>query len=272
MVVMHILQAIILGIVEGFTEFLPISSTGHLILAEKALGFEDYQDVFTVVIQSGAIAAVIWFYRKDLWLKTIGFFKRDYAALKFWKLLVIATIPAGVIGLALDKASQQITTPFVVALALIIGGIVLLIVDRGKEANDKHRIEPNMDRITTKQAIIIGFGQCLALIPGVSRSGATIVTGLGVGLDRPTVTAFSFYLSIPVLILASGYKLIKHGDQLGRIDGGATTIVIGMVFAFITALMAVSWLLRYVSHHNFQMFAYYRIVLGFFILLLLGVL
>jgi undecaprenyl-diphosphatase len=264
---MHILQAIILGIIEGLTEFLPISSTGHLILAEKVLNFHDVQDVFTVVVQSGAIAAVIWFYRKDLIQKTIGLFKRDIAALAFWKIWVIGTIPAGLIGFALEKASNSITTPFVVAIALIIGGIILLVVDRGKD--DKHRIEPNLSRINVKQALLIGIGQCFALIPGVSRSGATIVTGLGIGIDRPTITAFSFYLSIPLLVLAGMLKMVKHGDVLGQISGGATTLIVGLIVAFITALFAVSWLLRYISRHNFQIFAYYRIVLGVFILAVL---
>ncbi len=269
--IMHIIQAIILGIVEGFTEFLPISSTGHLILAEKALNFDDYKDVFTVVIQSGAIAAVIWYYRKDLIEKTIGLFKGKAYALHFWKLLVIGTIPAGIVGLLLDNATQSLTTPLVVAMALIVGGIILLIVDRGK-VDARHGDEPNIGKLTIKQALIIGAGQCFAIIPGVSRSGATIVTGLGIGLDRATVTAFSFYLSIPVLILASGLKLVKHGDALGQIAGGTSSIIIGLIFAFITALIAISWLLRYISRHNFQVFAYYRIALGIVILLLLGVL
>ncbi len=268
---MHIIQAIILGIVEGFTEFLPISSTGHLILAERALNFDDYKDVFTVVIQSGAIAAVVWYYRKDLLEKTIGLFKGKAYARHFWKLLVIGTIPAGIIGLLLDNATQNITTPLVVALALIVGGIILLLVDRG-EVDATHGDEPNISKLSLKQAFIIGIGQCLAIIPGVSRSGATIVTGLGIGIDRATITAFSFYLSIPVLVLASGLKLVKHGDALGNIAGGTASIVVGLIFAFITALISISWLLRYISHHNFQVFAYYRIVVGVLILLLLGVL
>lgn len=266
---MYILQAIILGIVEGLTEFLPVSSTGHLILAERALGFQDYQDVFTVVIQVGAIAAVIWFYRHDLIAKTIGLFRWQPAALRFWKLLAVATIPAGVFGLLLDSSMERITTPFVVALSLIVGGVILWLVDRGKVHGQQ---EPKVDAITFKQALLVGLGQCVAIIPGVSRSGATIVSGLGVGLDRATATAFSFYLSIPVLVLASGYKLVKHGDAFGQISGGYVSLAVGLVAAFVTALLAVSWLLRYISRHNFRPFAYYRIALGIVILLLLGAL
>ncbi|MEO6513502.1 MAG: undecaprenyl-diphosphate phosphatase [Candidatus Saccharimonadales bacterium] len=269
------LIAILLGIIEGVTEFLPISSTGHLIVAEHLLGFKDVQDLFTVVVQIGAIFAVVWFYREDLLSKIVGLFKRETEALNFWKLLIVATIPAGLIGLALDKSMQSITTPLVVALALIVGGIVLWVVDRkpvqrprrGSSVVDK----PDFGKIPLKNALLIGFGQSVAIIPGVSRSGATIVTGLATGLTRTTATAFSFYLSIPVLVLASGLKLVKHGDQLGQLPGGASALVLGLIAAFITALLSVSWLLRYISGHNFKAFAYYRIALGALILLLLAV-
>jgi undecaprenyl-diphosphatase len=272
---MDFLVAIILGIVEGVTEFLPISSTGHLIIAERLLGFKDVQDLFTVVVQVGAILAVVWFYRQDLIAKIAGLFRRDSAALNFWKLLIIATIPAGLIGLALDKSMEHLTTPGVVAVMLILGGVVLWLVDRkpvlrprrGSGAVD----HPDFDSISTKKALLIGLGQSVAILPGVSRSGATIVTGLATGLNRTTATAFSFYLSIPVLVLASGLKLIKHGDQLHRLPGGSAALVLGMAAAFITALFSVSWLLRYIAGHNFKMFAYYRIGLGALILLLLAV-
>jgi undecaprenyl-diphosphatase len=270
---MHILVAILLGIIEGVTEFLPISSTGHLIVAEHILGFKDVQDLFTVVVQVGAILAVVWFYRKDLLSKIAGLLRREPSALTFWKLLVLATIPAGIVGLLLDKSTQDLTTPLVVAIALILGGIVLWIVDRKpvqqprRGSNTEH---PSFESISTKKAVLIGLGQSLAIIPGVSRSGATIVTGLATGLSRTTATAFSFYLSIPVLVLASGLKLVKHGDQVGQLPGGAPALVVGLVAAFITALLSVSWLLRYIAGHNFKMFAYYRIVLGALILLLLA--
>lgn len=259
-----LLEAIILGIIEGLTEFLPVSSTGHLIVAGELLDFKDSHDIFTVVIQVGAIAAVLWYFRKDLIGRVQGLLRREKQALQFWKLLLIASIPAGLLGLAMDNYMEKITVPVVVAIALILGGIVLWIVDR--KPVPKQDIDPNIDGIKTRQAWLVGLGQCVAIIPGVSRSGATIVSALATGMDRATATAFSFYLSIPILVAASGYKLIAHGDSLGDISGGATAIVVAMIAAFITALAAVSWLLHYVSRHNFKPFAYYRIGLGIAIL------
>lgn len=264
-------EAMLLGIVEGVTEFLPVSSTGHLILTEQALGFKDNQDLFTVVIQLGAIAAVIWFYRRDLAEKNAGLVHRDPEAVRFWKLLALGTIPAGIVGLLLDKSMDTLTTPGVVAAALIGGGIILWLVDQrpapAKNSRDEH---VDFREVSFKRALIVGLGQCVAIIPGISRSGATIVSGLATGMNRPTATAFSFYLSIPVLVLASAYKLAKYGDSLHTIPGGMGALVVGLVFAFITALLAISWLLHYISHHSFRPFAYYRIILGIVILLLIG--
>jgi undecaprenyl-diphosphatase len=266
---MHILVAAILGLVEGITEFLPISSTGHLIVFEKLLKFHDVHDLFTVVVQSGAILAVIWFYWRDLSSKVVGLFKWDSLAVHFWKLLIIATIPAGVVGLALNSVQDRFTTPAVVAVALIVGGVILWLVDR--KPAPRHAEEPaDIATISFKKALIVGLGQCVAIIPGVSRSGATIVTGLGTGLNRPTATAFSFYLSIPVLVLASGLKLIKDGNQIHQLSGGAAALIVALIVAFGTAFMSIKWLLHYVSHHNFTSFAYYRIVAGVIILLLLA--
>lgn len=266
-------QALLLGIVEGITEFLPISSTGHLIVTQRALGFQDHHDLFAVVIQVGAIAAVVWFYRQDLWQKTSGLLHRDKAAFNFWKILIIGTIPAGILGLAFDNISAAITTPFIVALALIIGGIILWIVDNKPVHTPDDSAGNNLaqlDTITAKQALLIGLGQCIAMIPGVSRSGATIVSGLAVRLNRPTATAFSFYLSIPVLVLASLYKLVKYHAEIPAITGGISGILVGLIASFITALLAVSWLLRFITHHNFKPFAVYRIVAGLVILVLLA--
>jgi undecaprenyl-diphosphatase len=263
-----IFEAIILGIVEGLTEFLPVSSTGHLIIAGDILNFKDAQDIFTVVIQVGAIAAVIWYFRNDLAQRITGLLQRDKQAIRFWTLLVIATIPAGILGLLLDTYMEKITVPVVVAWALIVGGIILWLVDRKPVV--QREIKPNIDGITTKQAWLVGLAQCVAMIPGVSRSGATIVGGLGAGMDRPTATAFSFYLSIPVLVMASAYKLVVHRDTVGDISGGLVAILVGILFAFITALAAVSWFLHYVSRHNFKPFAYYRIALGIIILIWLA--
>src|SRR5688572_16493737 len=232
-----LIEAIILGVVEGLTEFLPISSTGHLIVAEHLLEFEDAKEIFTVVIQVGAIAAVIWYFRQDLFRRVRGLLRREKQAIRFWTLLAIGTIPAGMLGLLIDSQMEHITTPTVVALALIVGGIVLWFIDNKPVKHQKE--EPKIDKIGIKQAWYVGIGQCLALIPGVSRSGATIISGLFAGMDRATATAFSFYLSIPVLVLASAYKLVKHGDAIPSISGGVPAIALGMVAAFLTALAAI---------------------------------
>ncbi len=265
----HILQAIILGIVEGLTEFLPISSTGHLIVAENLIKFKDTAELFTVVIQVGAIAAVVWFYRLDLIQKITGLFARSDLAKKFWLNLIIATIPAGLVGLLLDKTMQKYAVPKTVALALIAGGIVLWLVETYHRA-PKAKGEAQLDKITAKQALGVGVAQIVSLVPGVSRSGSTIVGGLLSGLDRVTATAFSFYLSMPIMVLASGYKILKEREHIGSLPGGALALVIGVVVAFVTALIAVKWLLKYVSTHDFKGFAYYRILFGVLILILLA--
>jgi len=276
-----IIHAIILGIIEGFTEFLPISSTGHLIVAEHAIGFKDMAELFTVVIQIGSVSAVIWYYRLDLIDRISGLLKREKEANKFWINLIIATIPAGLIGVALDKTLQKYAVPRTVAVSLILGGIVLWLVEtyhhqnRGERSRARLQAEERapkaqLDTITSKQALGVGVAQVVSLVPGVSRSGATIVGGLLSGLDRVTATAFSFYLSIPVMVLATGYKVAKNHHQISQLPGGKTALIVGIVTAFITGLIAVSWLLQYVSKHDFKNFAYYRIVFGFFILLLLA--
>jgi len=258
--------AMILGIVEGFTEFLPISSTGHLIVAERILHFKDPNDVFTTVIQIGAMAAVVWFFRKDIWQKIQGLFRKDKPAIHFWTILVLATIPAGLVGLILDKHMNSITTPTVVAITMIIGGVILWLVENIHHAY-KQQQEIELEKVSTRQAVWVGLAQAVSIIPGTSRSGATITGGLLTGLDRPTAAAFSFYLGIPILFLASVFKLLKHGSEIKTVSGGWAAVIVGTIFAFITALLAISWLLRYISKHSFKPFAYYRIVMGTLILL-----
>lgn len=265
---MEVLQALLLGIVEGLTEFLPISSTGHLILAEEYIEFKDTAKVFTVVIQLGAILAVAWYYRKDLKERIAGLFGGQKKHSDFWVNLAIATIPAGLLGLLLANNFEEYSTPGVVAAALILGGIALWLVDRSPSPDKPEPIK--LDQVNKKQALTVGLVQCLALVPGVSRSGASIVGGLFGGLNRPTATAFSFYLGIPVLGLASAYKLVTDWDKVGEISGGATSIAVGLAAAFVTALFAISWLLRYISTHNFRIFAYYRILLGILVLVILA--
>jgi len=264
-----ILHAILLGIVEGFTEFLPISSTGHLIVAEHVIGYKDTAQTFTVVVQLGAVAAVAWYYRNDLLKKLSGLFKGQKKAQKFWINLVIASIPAGFIGLLLDSTMEKYAVTSTVAVALIVGGFILLGAEALFATKDVENRQ-ELDSISPKQALGVGVAQVFALIPGVSRSGATIVGGMFAGLNRLTAATFSFYMSLPILGLASIYKLVKGREQLAALPGGVTALACGIIAAFISALFVVSWLLKYVSTHNFKPFAYYRILFGIFLLVLLA--
>lgn len=268
---MEILQAIILGIIEGFTEFLPISSTGHLIVAEDLMNYKDTAEVFAVVIQMGAIAAVLWFYRTDLMAKTIGLLKRDKVSVHFWANWIIATIPAGVIGFALKDTLSTYAVATTVAIALIVGGIIIWLIETFHVAAKNPSGEAHLDKLTLTQSLKMGCYQVIALVPGVSRSGATIMGGLLSGVDRVTATAFSFYLSIPILIIAGTYQLVKHQDDFSSVAGGGLAIIVGSIAAFVTALVSIKWLLHYVARHDFKIFAYYRIILGVIILITLAV-
>jgi undecaprenyl-diphosphatase len=267
-----ILQAIILGIVEGVTEFLPISSTGHLKVAENLLGFKDVAFTFTVVIQIGAILAVVWYYRVDLLNRVVTLFQGKPEALRFWLNLVIATVPAAVIALVWERIfSNRFETLTVIGLALILGGLLLWWLEtmRGQANHAPEPLEPNLDAITPLQAFWIGLAQTLAVIfPGTSRSGASIVGGWLVGLNRVTATTFSFYLGLPILGLAGLYKLYKARDILSSLPGGAPALVLGTVVSFVCALIVVGWLLRYVSRNDFKPFAVYRIIAGVVVLAL----
>lgn len=263
-----ILQAILLGIIEGFTEFLPISSTGHILISQDLIGFKDTAQIFTVVVQLGALGAVLWFYKKDIYQKIIGLLARDKKALNFWKNWILATIPAGLIGLVVVKSGLEIVDSLlVIAVALIVGGIAMWVIETRLEARLVSKKSAQLDKLTTKQALQVGCYQILALIPGVSRSGSTIMGGLLSGLDRVAATEFSFYLSIPILMLAGLYKLLKGYNDLSTISGGGVALLAGTIASFITAFLVIGWLLKYVSKHNFKPFAYYRIVLGIILLL-----
>ncbi len=267
---MEILQAILLGILEGFTEFLPISSTGHLIVASELVGYKDTAKIFTVVIQMGTVAAVLWFYRNDLIAKIKGLFQRDKAITRFWVAWVAATIPAALAGFLFKDALSVYAVSLTVAIALIIGGILIWIIETYHQAPKNTSGEPQLEKLSISQAAKVGAFQMLALVPGVSRSGATIMGGLLTGLDRVTAASFSFYLSIPILLLAGGYQLVKGHDELTTVSGGAPALLAGTVAAFITALIVIKSLLKYLYKHDFKIFAYYRIVLGVIILVALA--
>ena len=267
------INAIILGLVEGITEFLPVSSTGHLIVAQRLLGFKDSASTFLVVIQIGAILAVVFYYYKDLLARVIGLFQGKPVALRFWLNLVIATVPAALIALSLEQYLSALDTPLVVGWALIIGGVILWLLEekRAKQNAAPEPLEPMIDSITPVQALWIGLAQVLAVVfPGTSRSGASIVGGWLLGLNRVTATAFSFYLGLPILGLAGLYKLYKARDTLSALPGGAPALLVGTLVSGVVAFAAVSWLLRYVSRNNFKGFAIYRIVAGSVILALVA--
>ncbi|MBK6962070.1 MAG: undecaprenyl-diphosphate phosphatase [Gammaproteobacteria bacterium] len=256
-----ILKAVILGLVEGFTEFLPISSTGHLILASELLHFNDERGkLFTIVIQSGAILAVCWEYRARIAAVVCGL-PRERAAQRFTLNLVIAFLPLVVLGLLFGSAIKaQLFNATTVAVAFIVGGIVILWAERRE-----HRIRvETVDELGPLDALKLGIAQALALIPGTSRSGATIIGGLLFGLSRRAATEFSFFLAIPTLILATLYQLYKERELLSFNDWGMWAA--GFAAAFVSAFLCVRWLLRYIASHDFTVFAWYRIGFGVLVL------
>ncbi len=256
-----LIKALILGVVEGLTEFLPISSTGHLILVSDLLNFNDERGkVFAIVIQLGAILAVCWEYRARI-IQVVEGIGSDKKSHRFILNLFIAFLPAAILGLLFIKTIKDyLFHPVPVALALIIGGILILWAERRTHVIDVEQVE-DMD---WKHALQIGFAQCLALIPGTSRSGATIIGGLFFGLSRKAATEFSFFLAIPIMFAATFYDVYKHHEILVFDDLGIFTV--GFIAAFISALLAVRGLLRFISNHDFTVFAWYRIVFGIMIL------
>ncbi len=254
-------KALILGVVEGLTEFLPVSSTGHLILFGDLLDFNDERaKVFTIAIQLGAILAVCWEYRGKIAdvVRGIG---ANPAANRFVVNIAVAFLPAAILGLLFIKTIKTyLFHPIPVAAALIVGGLLILWAERRE-----HTIEvEQVDDMDWKHALKIGFAQCLALIPGTSRSGATIIGGLFFGLSRKAAAEFSFFLAIPTMFAATFYDLFKNRELLDANDLGL--IAAGFVAAFLSALLAVRGLLRFVSNHDFTVFAWYRIVFGMVIL------
>ena len=256
-----LLQALILGIVEGLTEFLPVSSTGHLILAGDLLGFNDDRGkLFEIVIQSGAILAVCWEYRQRI-RQVLGGLTSDRDAQRLVTHLAIAFLPLAILGLLFgDAIKTHLFNPLTVACVLILGGIVILWAERRE-----HRIRVNrVEDLTPRDALFLGLAQALALIPGTSRSGATIIGGLLFGLSRRTATEFSFFLAIPTLLLATIYQLYKERALLSADDLGLW--IVGFVSAFVSAFVCVRWLLRYIAHHDFTIFGWYRIGFGLLVL------
>ncbi|WP_096669753.1 undecaprenyl-diphosphate phosphatase [Polaromonas sp. AET17H-212] len=260
-----LIKAAVMGIVEGLTEFLPISSTGHLILAGALLGFDDEKaKVFDIAIQTGAIFAVILVYWQKL-RDTLVALPTEKQAQQFALNVLVAFVPAVLLGLLFGKAIKaHLFTPVVVASTFIIGGFVILWAERRQKTNPATARIHAVEAMTMMDALKVGLVQCLAMVPGTSRSGATIIGGMLLGLSRKAATDFSFYLAIPTLIGAGAYSLYKDRALLSVAD--LPLFGVGLLFAFVSAWLCIRWLLRYIATHSFVPFAWYRIVFGVVVL------
>ena len=260
-----LIKAAIMGIVEGLTEFLPISSTGHLILAGSLLGFDDDKaKVFDIAIQTGAIFAVILVYWQKI-RSTLAALPNDAQARQFALNVLIAFLPAVVLGLLFGKAIKaHLFTPVVVASTFIIGGFIILWAEKRQFRNPAVARIQAVEAMTAMDALKVGLVQCLAMIPGTSRSGATIIGGMLMGLSRKAATDFSFYLAIPTLIGAGVYSLYKERALLSMAD--LPLFGVGLLFSFVSAWLCIRWLLRYIASHSFVPFAWYRIAFGIVVL------
>lgn len=254
---LSLLSIILLGIVEGLTEFLPVSSTGHLILAGEVMQVPQGTETFDIVIQLGAILAVVVLYRHRFAAVLAGLARRDPPAIRFTRNVLVGFLPSAVIGaVAYGAIKALLMTPMVVAVALILGGIAILVIERSVR-------QPSCDSVegmSLRTSLGIGFIQCLSMIPGVSRSGATIMGALTLGVERRTAAEYSFFLAIPTMVGATTLALWKARHELG--DAQATAIAIGFVVSFIVAMLVIRWFLNVVTKHGFAPFAWYRIVVG----------
>lgn len=261
MTLWDLIQAIILGVVEGLTEFLPISSTGHLIIVSNWLGFQDKPgaNTFVVAIQAGAILAVCWYYRQLIGKLLVGMWHPG-AERRLVINTLIAFLPAALIGVLIAHLIESwLFNVGTVATMLILGGVILLWIE--KRPSTKPRTMTMQD-MTWKQALGVGVAQCFAMIPGTSRSGSTIVGGLLLGLSRQVATEFSFFLGIPTILGATVYDLWRNRDSLLAGEMNLSLLIVGLVVSFISALIVVKWLIGYVSRHDYQPFGWYRIVFG----------
>jgi undecaprenyl-diphosphatase len=258
-------KALLIGVVEGLTEFLPVSSTGHIILAEEVLHFQGPPGkVFEIVIQLGAILAVCLLYRAKIWTTVEGVLRREKPAIRFATVIVVAFLPAAIIGVAAHNYIKSVLfNPWVVAVALIVGGFAILVIERFAQ---RPRIK-TLDDVDLKTALYIGLCQCLAMIPGVSRAGATIMGARAFRVDRATAAEFSFFLAMPTMLGATVYDLFKNWSSLSWEHGGV--IALGFAAAFVSAMLVVGAFVRFISRHGFTVFAWYRIAVGALALILL---
>lgn len=272
------LKALFLGLIEGFTEFIPVSSTAHLLLIGDWINFSSGNDkVFEVVIQFGSILAVMWIFRARLWQLIRGTLSGERSEVLFTRNLLIAFLPAAVIGaLTIKYIKMLFHSPAVFVFTLIAGGLVMLWVERKPQfakqtdttadtvrddsVSSQRATAHTLEEISWKQALVVGFAQCLAMVPGTSRSGATIISGMMAGIQRKTATEFSFFLAMPTMLAATVYDLYRNSGALD--DTQLTAIVVGFLAAFVSALVVVRAVLRFVSRRTYRPFAWYRIALG----------
>lgn len=272
---LYLIKAFFLGIIEGLTEFIPVSSTGHLIIIGDLINFTSSSGkVFEVVIQLGSILAVMWIFRARLWQLIRGTLTGVPVEVAFTRNLLLAFLPAAVIGAIFIKTIKSVFYhPGVVAVTLVLGGLIMLWVERrthhtpgdvpgaaDDSASDERATARRLEQITWKQAIGVGVAQCVAMIPGVSRSGATIIGGMIAGIQRKTATEFSFFLAMPTMLGAAVYDMYRNIDLLSSHDLSA--IAVGFIAAFLSALVVVRAVLRFVANHTYRVFAWYRIALG----------
>jgi len=257
---MNIVQSIIIGIVEGITEFIPISSTGHMIIAEKLLGIkeDEFTKMFTVAIQLGAILAVVVLYWKKFF---------DFKNIHFYFKLIIGVLPAIILGLFLaDKIDEMMGSTLVVVFAILLGGIVLIFIDQFF----KHPTVRSEKQVTYAKSFTIGIWQCLAMIPGMSRSAASIIGGMQQKLTRSAAAEFSFFLAVPTMFAATGYKLFKHYTHGGGFSGEEIKLLlIGNIVAFVVALLAIKFFIEFLKKHGFRIWGIYRVAVGLILLILI---
>lgn len=261
---LEIIKAIVLGAVEGLTEFLPISSTGHLILVNQVFTFsEKFTILFDIFIQLGAILAVLFYFRRTLWpfaRTKVGQIRKEI--INIWLKAIIGVVPAVVLGALLGgMITDKLFNPFVVVISLFLGGVVLILIESKQRENKINSIE----ELSFETAFFIGLIQCLAMIPGVSRAASTIIGAMMLGTSRLVAVEFSFFLAIPTMIAASSYSLLKYGLNIASNE--AIILMVGFVVAFISALLVIKFLMQFIQKHNFKVFGWYRIILSAIILL-----
>lgn len=260
---MNILQAIILGLIQGLTEFIPISSSGHLVLAHRALGVSESGLAFDVALHLGTLMALVLFFWQDIWQYLPALFKKSEKTKLAW-LLVMATVPAAAAGYLLEtKAESQFRSIRLVSLMMLLWGTVMLLAEYFYRRQKKHT---KLEQVRPNQALAIGFAQALAIVPGVSRSGSTITAGLFAGLDRVSATRFSFLLGIPITAGAV-LKIFSNGYALQQFQTEQGAVIAGIITALLSGLFAIRFMLQYLARHGLQIFAYYRIAIGIILLL-----